>query len=658
VTRGYGSGMPGYDWALMADQGGEAIESLVATFLTRRYPTARQTNPSQGDGGVDVVLETPEGIEVWQVKKFTRPLGSGQWRHVRQSWERFGQEYVAKGVPVVRYHLVTPWTPTEERYEEFKKLTEQASFPAQWDGEAFLNGLADDYPATLHRFRYGAGAFEQYVNSKALIAASPVEGADGKTMLEAIEVRQGALDELRDSISDNYRVERGTRTVRGAVHPPMPDPADEALMYRMSYLGDDRWRTEAVVPLRADAQAVEPIELDAVFKVEEGSAEHAAVVAWYEWGIPFKDIPTSSLTRGGPFGDTERKDTFMSFVPVATDAAPLFCVLRDKDGNVKLRMPLTVIERTQGARTGWLRLIAETPQHLLRFELRVKGLRDYEVSGGVGNVDGLDPQQVLAELDQLQTIGDSDHMAVEIQNGGKLFGAEHVRLPAVLEKYFRPVATGLAALQASTTQALLMPDVLETTEGELRTLARYVSIYSGTPVEWKWSTAELPVPHDQRHAETFLRDLLPALMRGDRTPVVLEQPSFVLADRRYLIERPLVTTRRTYRIDPGIDIEALKPGDTVRLEAGDDDTVVTAAVVDWTPGSIDFSNDPDAPAVLSVSQENDQGFATTGFNVGLNDQFPTSRLASHGTTRERERPGSPGASLNDLARDASRRCAP
>jgi hypothetical protein len=81
----YNLAMPGYDWPLLADCGGESIESLIATFLRRLYPTARQTNPSQGDGGIDIILESDEGVTVWQIKKYTSPITSGQWANIKRS---------------------------------------------------------------------------------------------------------------------------------------------------------------------------------------------------------------------------------------------------------------------------------------------------------------------------------------------------------------------------------------------------------------------------------------------------------------------------------------------------------------------------------------------------------------------------------------------
>lgn len=86
--------MPTYDWPLIQQRSGDSIESLVATLLRREYPDARQVNPSQGDGGIDILRPADDGLEIWQGKQL-----------------------------IARYHLVTPWTPTEERIAQFEELS-------------------------------------------------------------------------------------------------------------------------------------------------------------------------------------------------------------------------------------------------------------------------------------------------------------------------------------------------------------------------------------------------------------------------------------------------------------------------------------------------------------------------------------------------------
>lgn len=97
------------------------------------------------------------------------------------------------------------WTPTEERIALFDELTADASFPCQWDSDAFIAGLADRYPETMQRFVHGEAVLEQFISQRAMLASSPVERGESLTMLEAIETRQDALDAIRDTVSENYQ---------------------------------------------------------------------------------------------------------------------------------------------------------------------------------------------------------------------------------------------------------------------------------------------------------------------------------------------------------------------------------------------------------------------------------------------------------------------
>ncbi len=112
--------MPTYDWPLIQHRSGDSVESLIATLLRREYSEARQTKPSQGDGGIDILRPTPDGLEIWQIKGFTTALTNSQFRQVKESWERFVEQHVTPGEQKIAcYHLVTPWTPTEERMAQF-----------------------------------------------------------------------------------------------------------------------------------------------------------------------------------------------------------------------------------------------------------------------------------------------------------------------------------------------------------------------------------------------------------------------------------------------------------------------------------------------------------------------------------------------------------
>ncbi|WP_223628651.1 hypothetical protein [Microbacterium sp. EST19A] len=580
--------MPTYDWPLISHRSGESIESLVATLLRLEYADARQVNPSQGDGGIDIVRETTGGVIVWQVKGFTTALSSGQFRQVKNSWLRFNEEHVGAEQPaVLEYHLVTPWTPTEERLRDFRDLTGGADFACTWDGDAYLSGLGDRHQATMHRFTYGDGALEQFVNQKAMIASSPVERADSISMLSAIETRQDALNELRDQLDDNYRIEHGTLTVSGDGPPMPPGLSDPAIFHRMEYLGDGRWKYQSVVPRSADSTTVDPVSWDVTFLEEPGSEGALAIQEWAEWGTPFSNVRGQARMVGGPLPDpsdnNDERESRLSFAQVKrADPPPLYLRCLTASGDTRFRLRLTPRIRTTGATTGWMRLVTETPEAIIRFEIRIKGDEGMQVNAEIGQLHGKDPESVLAESRVLLQMAEDDVISVEINQTAPLFKANGTVLPSALEGTVVPIAEALSSLQRRTSAALTMPDMSSITDSQFGLLLRYASIYGGEAHVWRWREVSIYAPGDASEIPAFIEQI-GELVGGEFMPVYVEEPVFQLGDDSYKIDHPLVTMRHSVRLFEGQNLDAVQPGERIRLVPGADEKVTTAMVADWTP---------------------------------------------------------------------------
>ncbi|PPI02666.1 hypothetical protein C5C95_00210 [Rathayibacter sp. AY1B7] len=515
-------------------------------------------------------------------------MTDSQFRQVRGSWERFMEQHVRPGESrIARYHLVTPWTPTDERYALFDEITADAPFPCQWDGDAFIAGLADRYPETMQRFVHGEGVLEQFISQKAMLASSPVERGESLKMLDAIETRQDALDAIRDTISDNYRIEHGTRTVANAYDIPLPTDDDRAVYHRMTFLGDSRWKYESVVPRSDDAMEIEPISLSMEFLAAPDTPEHEAIQAWSEWGIPFQDARVRTRTVGGPFSEREPIESTVSFVQATSeDLPPLYLRCIKSDSETRFRLPLVVSARTVGSSTGWLRLVSGTPEGMLDFELRIKQDDDADAKVRMGNADGRNPEAVLTELEVLLSISEGDVISVETGANQSLIRAHGTVLPTALETIYHPVAQHLFHLQTYSTSTFVMPSINEITDGQFRYLSLLASIYAGTPYHWEWNAISLRIPEDEAQA-TSVRGVVASIAAGGHL-VKVEAPIFQLGNRTYAIDHPLASTANSAQLAPGTDPEALHPGDTVKIVPGSDSGATTAKVVDWTPGSISF----------------------------------------------------------------------
>lgn len=374
----------------------------------------------------------------------------------------------------------------------------------------------------------------------------------------------------------------------GASWAPLPAEDDPAVYHRMTYLGDSRWKYESVVPRSADAVEVDPINLNLEFLAAPGTPEHDAVRAWFEWGIPFQDAHVRSTTVGGPFAEDEPVESTVSFVERSRgDAPPLYLRCITSDGESRFRWPLFVSARTVGAHTGWLRLVAGTPERTLSFELRFKQGQDAHAEAEMGDVDGRNPEAVRDELETLLRISDGDVISVEVGNGQSLLRAHGTVLPTALEAIHLPVAQHLVQLQAHTAPVLVMPSIAEITGGQFRYLSLLASIYGGTAHRWNWTEVTLQVPEDDAEAAR-IAEVAVSAAAGDHTLVKVEAPVFQLGNRTYTVDHALASTAHSVQLEPGIDPTTLRPGDAFRLIPGADTGVTTAKIVDWTPGSISF----------------------------------------------------------------------
>jgi len=101
---------------------GEKIEEFVAAMLLLDHPHGNLITPSRGDRGVDIRVEHPDGFDIYQVKRYARPLNSRQAAEITKSWQTF----VGQSLPRLRvrsWNLVTPWNPSNERLEWLESLT-------------------------------------------------------------------------------------------------------------------------------------------------------------------------------------------------------------------------------------------------------------------------------------------------------------------------------------------------------------------------------------------------------------------------------------------------------------------------------------------------------------------------------------------------------
>ncbi|MGP3536416.1 hypothetical protein ACTU3I_16595 [Microbacterium sp. RD1] len=565
--------MPVDDWAYLAGRGGQPVEDLIATLLRRKYPDALQRGTAQGDKGIDIIRNTADGVVIWQVKKFVAALNASQWRQVEKSWRRFNRGLEADDV-VAAYYLVTPWTPNENRLEDFAELTAAAAFPVQWDASAFLDGLAAEFPETYERFVYGPGALERQINAKAVLAASPLESAESLKYLAAVDVRQQALRALRDLTSDHYYIDVGTTTVSGDDVVPSPDSSSPAIYWRYAEIGEGRFEYEAIVPRTADSEALDPIRLGIQFHHEPGSPEAHQVEEWKRWGTPLTDIVATTTTLGGPHDGERHERANVSIAVQQMGSFPSFELLAfDSADNVLMRVPVDCLDLTMGPDTGWSRLVLATPARVLHAELRLAdSLQDMRWELRIGDLSGQLPTQVRDEMDELSELESANTFAFVGGHGVHVTGTGYA-VPREMFDWIEELASLLLRAEQHSNGSFTMPDIWKVQPEEVAALSSLLSVLDGAFREGSWETSRVEVPAD---VDTFI-----AQIAAGGPLVTEEKPEVAVGGLVYEFDHRVRITRATVTVDTDLLSLKLTPGSEVMLTTGKDESLQIEAVSGW-----------------------------------------------------------------------------
>lgn len=143
------------EWTLLP---GETTEHVIAMLVNREYPSSTRITPSQGDGGVDILLRDGDGPGrdvVYQVKRYTK-VGSTEKASISASLTTlFSGERWSK-LNVTQWRLVVPSDPTEGQDEWLQGLVADLDgVTAVWHGRIFVDQLAAKYYDVIDYWLHG-----------------------------------------------------------------------------------------------------------------------------------------------------------------------------------------------------------------------------------------------------------------------------------------------------------------------------------------------------------------------------------------------------------------------------------------------------------------------------------------------------------------------
>lgn len=306
----------------------EEVESVVAFMLCREFPNAIRIRPSQGDGGIDLMVPSPGGVTIYQVKSFAENLTTGQKNQIQRSFDTL-LAYAAKdNLHVLEWFLVMPLDPTREQLRWLQHVTSQGDFPRTWHGLAYVEGLAAKYPDVIDYYLFEGKERLQDVLERFLTLAGLQNPAQPPA------ASQHTLDDLYQALNEfdphyRYHFSVGEVDVVGNC-PPVVDPPGCVCTVRKRE--GNRCITHHIVARCAESLKERPITGGLTLQAESGTELAQQILDWGKYGTPLQNAPAHDVRidlPGGfapPVGDAQISIGASPPIQGAPDRTTLRCL--------------------------------------------------------------------------------------------------------------------------------------------------------------------------------------------------------------------------------------------------------------------------------------------------------------------------------------------
>lgn len=541
---------------------GDEIEAVVAIMLLREHPHGRRIRPSQGDGGVDVLVPRgPGSWDVYQIKKFTTALSGSHKRQIDKSWKRLREFTGERGIEVTAWYVVRPVDPTHEDNEWLAELTADSGVPSSWIGLTTIDGWAARYPDVIDYYLHGGRDHVTAQVRDLLTAAQVDQSLESGRLVEPLR----ALDGLRswrnalNSSDPHYRYEMATMPAPREGEFTLP-PELPGLVFSVM-VGDSRDAARLDVFTRYD-EAVQDRPLPVVrFSPRPGTeVQHGAFQDFLAYGIPFDRMPAQVSITGLPGGEDIADVTTgeVSLRQAGNRTQPVELVVSRPSGQPEAVLQLRMSTPTRGSdesgRWAWR---GTDVTGVVSFELRHDPAGAASVKLHVGDFSGHRPRDVVAALEPLLAMraGTAPHLRIPDGPTLYLFGA----LPddAVDVQWCAArlqLAEDLVTLQSRIPQQILIPDLAELTAQRARQWREAATLLRGRGLWKSWTSLGMV-----RHSAEQI--VMPHPLRVTR-PLEVQ-----VEERRWpvgLVDQCVIAARWNSVDDQGLD-GMLHPGEDDRM---------------------------------------------------------------------------------------------
>ncbi len=476
-------------------QSGEDIEAVIAMFISAEFPNAERITPSQGDGGIDVMVRRADGTQVYQVKKFTGALTASHKRQIRRSVERLATDPRLSGLTFCEWHLAMPRDPTLENKEWLTELVTSRGLPdPTWDGLTRCDLWAAKYPHIVDYYLHGGReriteAASNLVNLMRLRTLPFEETVDIRTVSDWLQGAVGYLN--HEDPFYNY----GITVLPG----PAPDLSEYVVagipvarpgcVYSSSWGNQDMHVTVEVYPKNRVALDLSPIKGQVQFTAQPDSVQAQALLDFARYGSPMTGIDIALSTMSGPVGLAagSLSSGVGTLGPPALDpseSALVRLVLIDPDHEVVSTLLATrkyaVHGQPQDGRVvGGEVLFVVDPGASIRVRFDMPEQR-VTIRFSTGDVAGRVAVELIPMLRFLAALGSPNSLTIAERYGPLPDAYGEIPQPPSEEvRWLLSLAECLAAIQDLTATPIRMPDPEELDQAQLDRLWRTSQLAKG-----------------------------------------------------------------------------------------------------------------------------------------------------------------------------------
>lgn len=293
---------------------GADVEAVVAMFVNREHPNSTRITPSKGDGGVDILDRGagPGGTDVvYQVKRYTEPLGKKEKDAVENSLTALMKDPRWTRLKVEEWHLVLPWDPSPEADKWLQDFGEEHGVKAIWNGLTRVEALATKYPEVIDYYLHGGRSRMEEAYKTVAAAFAATNTASGLSVPVVQEMVEAGLRTLEDDPHYRYEHRFGSGDM-----PPVSSRPGLVLHMASQDNATGKWTVVDVIARCAASSAERPIHIEGRLTVATGSTAHNAFQDFIAYGSPFQSPHGSfsgKLDAPGGLGSALEKATVFAW---------------------------------------------------------------------------------------------------------------------------------------------------------------------------------------------------------------------------------------------------------------------------------------------------------------------------------------------------------